>query len=74
MPEDRSPANDGQPTRRMAAAYEAAPLAVSVDDMTLLPDKATRAAMLAALKVEAKRNPLDVEALTNAEIRGANEW
>ena len=58
--------------RRLATAYEAAILTVSLGQMALMPDRSVRSAMIKALLAEAGRNPMSVEALTHAAVMAAN--
>ena len=58
--------------RRLATAYEAALLTVSLGQKVLLPDRSVRAAMIDAILAEAEHNPLNVDALTHAAVMAAN--
>lgn len=66
--------NKGLPSnpRRLATAYEAAVLTVSLGQMALMADRSVRAAMVEAILAEAERNSLDVDALTHAAVMAAN--
>ena len=58
---------------RLASAYETALLTITFGDLATMPDRRTRAAMIAAILAEADRCSLNADSLVVAALRGAAE-